>query len=98
MQAALALTAQEGLTAHDVSLSPVVGDRELFECSPHHGPRCRTSVVSIWRVRRNMLALIHADMRATCHSAKLSRVLFMMTFRLQPRQEASVVTVAAQSP
>ena len=50
------------------------------------------------RVRRNMLALIRADMRATCHSAKLSRVLFMMTFRLQPRQEASVVTVAAQSP
>lgn len=47
MQAALVLTAQEGSTAHDKPVSPTVGDEELFECPSRHGPRCRTSVVSI---------------------------------------------------
>ena len=47
MQAALVLTAQEGLTAHDRPVSPTVGDQELFERPSRHGPRCRTPVVSI---------------------------------------------------
>ena len=46
-----------------------------------------------------MPALIRADMRAMCPSAKQFCTRFRMTFRLQLRQEASiVVTVAAQSP
>ncbi len=49
--------------------------------------------------RRIMPALIRADMRAMCPSAKQFCSRFRMTFRLQSRQEASiVVTVAAQSP
>ena len=51
------------------------------------------------RVSLDIRALIGADMRAMCPSAKQFCALFRMTFRPQPRQEASVVvTVAAQSP
>ena len=51
------------------------------------------------RARRIMPALVRADMRAMYSSAKHSHARFRMTFRLQPRQEASVVVpVAAQSP
>lgn len=50
------------------------------------------------RARLDMRALISADARVICSSAKEFRARFRMTFRLQPRQEASVVvTVAAQS-
>ena len=47
MQAALVLTAQEGSTAHDKPVPPIVGDQEPFERPSRHGPRCRTPVVSI---------------------------------------------------
>ena len=51
------------------------------------------------RARLDIRALIDADMRAMCPSVKQFCARFRMTFRLQPRQEASVVvTVAAQSP
>ena len=51
------------------------------------------------RVRLDIRALIGADMRVVCLSVKQFCARFRMTFRLQPRQEASVVvTVAAQSP
>ena len=51
------------------------------------------------RVRLDIPALIDTDMRAMCPSVKQFCARFRMTFRLQPRQKASVVvTVAAQSP
>ena len=49
MQAELVLTAQEGSTAHDKSVSPTVRDQVLFERPWHHGLRCCTPVVSICR-------------------------------------------------
>ena len=51
------------------------------------------------RVRLDLAALIGADMRVMCRSAKQLCALFWMRFRPQPRQEESVVViVAAQSP
>jgi hypothetical protein len=50
------------------------------------------------RVRLVIRAFISADMRVLCPSAKYICAVFRMLFRLQPRQEASVVTVATQSP
>lgn len=50
------------------------------------------------RARLDLRALKDADMRAMCPSVKQFCARFKMTFRLQPRQEASVVTVVAQSP
>ena len=51
------------------------------------------------RARLDIRALICPDMSAMCPSVKQFCARFRMTFRRQPRQEASVViTVAAQSP
>lgn len=50
------------------------------------------------RARRDIRALLGPDMRAMCPSVTQFCARFRMTFRLQPRHEASVVTVAAQSP
>jgi hypothetical protein len=51
------------------------------------------------RVRLDVGTLIGADTRVMCASAKQFRAVFRMTFRLQPRQTASVVViVATQSP
>lgn len=51
------------------------------------------------RVSLDIQALIGADMRVMCAGAKQFCAVLKMTFRLQPRQEASVVvTVATQSP
>ena len=51
------------------------------------------------RARLDIRALIRADMRAMCPTAKQVCAVSNMTFRLLPPQEASVVvTVAAQSP
>ena len=53
----------------------------------------------VLRVHLDIRALIGADMRVICSRAKEFCARFRMTFRLRPRQEASVVvTVAAQSP
>ena len=62
----------------------------------HDGARRSSRFV---RARLDIRALIDADMRAMRPSVKQFRAHFRMTFRLQPRQEVSVVvTVAAQSP
>ena len=51
------------------------------------------------RARLDIRALIDVDTRAMCPIVKQFCARFRMTFRLQPRQEASVVvTVAVQSP
>jgi hypothetical protein len=81
------------------SSSPLPLATEIFlnvRCTAGHDV-ARRSCRFVW-ARRIMTALVRADTRAMYSNAKHSRARFRMTFRLQPRQEASVVTVAAQSP